>query len=66
MKLRRLQLTEVQLIDEDGTVVLTLAWRRRSKRVCYRFLDSRIAKASFKELGRELGVDEETWNALGI
>jgi hypothetical protein len=59
-------LVEIQIVDEDGTVVLTLVWRKRSKRVCYRFLDSRIAKASFKELGRQLGVDEDTWKALGI
>jgi hypothetical protein len=59
-------LVEIQIVDEAGTVVLTLAWRRRSNMVCYRFLDSRIARASLKELGRELGVEEDTWNALGI
>jgi hypothetical protein len=59
-------LVEIEIVDENGTVVLTLAWRRLSKRVCYRFLDSRIAKASFKELGRDLGVDEDTWKALRI
>jgi hypothetical protein len=59
-------LVEIQIVDEAGTIVLTLAWRRRSKMVCYQFLDSRIAKASLYELGRELGVDEDTWKALGI
>jgi len=59
-------LVEIEIIDEIGTAVLTLAWRKRSKRVCYRFLDSRIAKASFKELGRQLGIDEDTWTASGI
>jgi hypothetical protein len=57
---------EIKIIDEIGTAVLTLAWRKRSKRVCYRFLDSWIAMASFKELGRQLGIDEDTWTALGI
>jgi hypothetical protein len=46
-------LVEIEIINEIGTAVLTLAWRKRSKRVCSRFLDSRIAKASFKELGRQ-------------
>jgi hypothetical protein len=59
-------LVEIQIVDEVGIVVLTLAWRKRSKMVCYRFLDSRIAKASFKELGRQLGIDEDTWKALEI
>jgi hypothetical protein len=59
-------LVEIQIVDEKQTVVLTLEWKKRSKRVCYRFLDSRIAGASFKKLGRELGVGEDTWNALGI
>jgi hypothetical protein len=59
-------LVEIEIIDEIGTAVLTLAWRKRSKRVCSRFLDSRIAKASFKELGRQLEIDEDTWTALGI
>jgi hypothetical protein len=59
-------LVEIRIVDEAGTVVLTLAWRRRSTTVCYQFPDSRIAKASLKELGRQLGVDEDTWKALGI
>ena len=59
-------MVDIQIVDEAGAVILTLAWKRRSKRVCYQFPDSRIARASLKELGRELGVDEETWKALGI
>ncbi len=61
-----LVLVEIQIVDEKQTVVLTLDWRRRSKEVCYPFVDSRIARASFKKIGRELGVDEEAWTALGI
>jgi hypothetical protein len=59
-------MVEIQIVDEENTVMLILDWKRRSKRVCYRFVDSRIAKASFKKLGRDLGVDEDTWKALGI
>ena len=59
-------MVEIQIVDEDDNVIMRLDWKRRSKRACYEFLDSRIAKASFKKLGRDLGVDEETWKAMGI
>ncbi len=45
---------------------MTLTWRKRSKAVCYRFSDARIAKASFKVMAREYGVENDTWEKMGI
>ncbi len=59
-------MVEVVIRDESGETILSLKWRRRSKEVCYSFPDRRIAKASFKSLARELGVEEDFWKDLGI
>jgi len=59
-------LVEIVIRDEEDRALLALTWRRGSKEVCYRFPSSGIARASFKALGRAIGVDEDTWSELGI
>jgi hypothetical protein len=59
-------LVEIDIYDERGAVTLTLNWKKRSKEVCYRFSNKRIARASFKVLARVYGVQEDTWERLGI
>lgn len=59
-------MAEIIIRDEEGRSLLTLVWRKGSKEVCYRFPNTVVAKASFKALGRSIGVDEETWRKLGI
>ena len=59
-------MVEIEIVDDAGAVILSLMWRKRSKQVCYRFSDTKIAKASFKVLARALGVEEDSWRTLGI
>jgi len=59
-------MVEIIIRDEEGKSLLTLIWRKGSKEVCYRFPSSGIARASFKALGRSIGVDEDTWSKLGM
>ena len=59
-------MVEIEVRDELGNSLLTLIWKRGTKEVCYKFPSNIIARASFKALGRSLGVDDATWNELGI
>ena len=59
-------MVEIAIHDETGEVTLILSWKKRSTKVCYRFADVRVAKASFRLLGRIEGVDEDTWEKMGI
>ncbi|MDV3244310.1 MAG: hypothetical protein LYZ66_03940 [Nitrososphaerales archaeon] len=59
-------MVELVVMDETGHAVVSLRWKRRSRELCCRFKDSKIARASFKVLAREFGREEDTWQNLGI
>jgi hypothetical protein len=59
------KMVELVSLDERGKVVLTLRWKRNSREVCYRFVDSKIAKASFKVLASDFWGGD-IWENLGI
>ena len=58
-------MVELLVLDEAGHVLLSLRWKMNSREVCYRFVNSRIAKASLKVLAREFGMGD-VWQNLGI
>ena len=58
-------MVELVVLDEDGRVVMSLRWRRNSRDVCFRFLNSKLAKASFKVLAGSYGIGD-IWQNLGM
>ena len=50
--------SQLVVLDEEGRVVMSLGWRRNSRDVCFRFLNSRLAKGSFKVLAGEYGIGD--------
>jgi hypothetical protein len=59
-----LTMVELLVLDEAGHVVLSLRWKRNSREVCYRFVNSKIAKASFKLLASDYWMGD-AWANLG-
>jgi hypothetical protein len=57
-------MVELVVFDEEGRVVMSLRWRRNSRDVCFRFLNSKLAKASFKVLAGDYGIGD-IWQNLG-
>jgi len=58
-------MVEPLVLDEAGHTLLSLRWKKNSREVCYRFVNSKIAKTSPKVLAREFGIGD-VWQNLGI